>query len=202
MEIREVVRRRRMVRHYQPEPLPPDVLERILAVALRAPSAGNAQGQHLVVVTDPAMRRRIAELAGESEHVARGLDPWLSRAPVHLVLCCREEDYRQRYREADKLWSAARAMAGPVPYWYLDAGCTLMLILLAAIDEGLAAGFLGGHRLGGVEGLLGIPPEVQVLGLVTLGNPGRIRRTCSEARGARPAAEVVRRGRLNPRPSG
>jgi len=190
-----------MVRHYRPDPVPPEVLERILAAALRAPSAGYAQGQHLVVVTDAAQRLRIAELAGESEHVGRGLDPWLSRAPVHLVLCCREEDYRQRYRESDKVRPDGEETRWPVPYWYLDAGCTLMLILLAAVEEGLGAGFLGGHRLDGVGPLLGIPPEVQVLGLVTLGTPGRVRRTRSERRGPRPVAEILHRGRWNPQPS-
>ena len=34
----------------------------------------------------------------------------------------------------------------PIPYWYVDVGATMMLILLAAVDEGLAAGFLGTHR--------------------------------------------------------
>jgi FMN reductase [NAD(P)H] len=202
LEFREVVRRRRMVRHFRPDPVPSEVLERILATARRAPSAGYAQGQHLVVVTDPAVRLAIAELAGESEHVARGLEPWLSRAPIHLVLCCREEDYRQRYREPDKVRPDGQEVSWPVPYWYLDAGCTLMLILLAAVDEGLGAGFLGGHRLEGVNRLLGLPPEVQVLGLVTLGTAGKIRRTRSEVRGPRPVSEILHRERWNPPPPG
>ncbi len=191
MDFSQVLRGRRMVRHYRTDPVAADVLERVLEAARRAPSAGYAQGQHLVVVTRASTRRAIARLAGEPEHLARGLQPWLSRAPVHLVLCCREEDYHARYREADKLGSDGREIDWPVPYWYLDAGCTLMLVLLAAVDEGLAAGFLGGHRLAGLSGLLGIPPEVEVLGLVTLGHPGRVRPSRSAARGLRPAEQVL-----------
>ncbi len=182
-----------MVRHYRPDPVPPEILERVLEAARRAPSAGYAQGQHLVVVTQASRRRQIADLAGEPEHVARGLEPWLSRAPVHLVLCCREEDYHARYSEPDKLGTDGREIDWPVPYWYLDAGCTLMLILLAAVNEGLGAGFLGGHRLSGLRGLLGLPPEVEVLGLVTLGYPGQVRPSRSAARGRRPAEQVLHR---------
>ena len=44
-----------------------------------------------------------------------------------------------------------------------------MLILLAAVEEGLAAGFQGAHNLGPLPEFLSIPSQVQVLGLVTLG---------------------------------
>lgn len=201
MEFRDLVRRRRMVRHYRDEPLPPEALERILDAARRAPSAGNAQGQHLVVLTDPDLRRRVAALAGEESYRARGFDPWLSRAPVHVVLCCREEDYHARYREADKLGPDGLERPWPVPYWHLDAGCTLMLLLLAAVDEGLAAGFLGGHRLAGLGELLGLPEDVEVLGLVTLGRAAPDRPSRSAARGRRPREQVIHREGWDP-PSG
>lgn len=195
MEFSDLVRRRRMVRRYRPDPLPPEALERVLEAARRAPSAGFAQGQHLVVVTEPETRLRIARLAGEDEHVQRGFEPWLSPAPVHVVLCCREEDYHARYREPDKLGPEGREIAWPVPYWYLDSGCTLMLLLLAAVDEGLAAGFLGGHRLSGLHEVLGIPQDVEVLGLVTLGYPLPDRPSRSASRARR---EVVHRERWGP----
>ena len=194
MDFSELLRLRRMVRSYLPEPVSPEALERVLEAARRAPSAGYAQGQHLVVVTEATMRRRIADLAGEPEYLARGFEPWLSRAPVHLVLCCREEDYHARYREPDKLDPEGGEVAWPVPYWHLDAGGMLVLILLAAVNEGLGAGFLGGHRLSGLDRLLGIPPGVQVLGLVTLGHPGPVQPAGSARRGRRPEAEVIHRG--------
>jgi len=58
MEFSEVVRRRRMIRHYSDKPLAPEVVERILASALRAPSAGFSQGWAFLALTDPADRAR------------------------------------------------------------------------------------------------------------------------------------------------
>ncbi len=68
----DVVRKRRMVRNYQNHPVDPDTLERILDAARRAPSAGFSQGQAMIVVTEEAGRRAVADLAGEDEYVAAG----------------------------------------------------------------------------------------------------------------------------------
>ena len=66
MEFSEVVQRRRMVRHFSPDPIDRPILERIAATAQRAPSAGFSQGQRVVIVTDPDRRRQLAEVAGEA----------------------------------------------------------------------------------------------------------------------------------------
>lgn len=181
-----------MVRHYANRPVERALVERILATARRAPSAGFTQGVCFVAVTDAETRARIAELAGESSYIAAGFDPWLSRAPVHVVVCVREEDYRERYSQADKLRAKKRQADWPVPYWWVDAGAALMLLLLAAIDEGLAAGFLGVHAFGDLKGLLAIPDDVAVLGVVTLGYPAPDRRSKSLARGWKPLEQVIR----------
>lgn len=183
-----MVRRRRMVRNYTEDPVDPAAVERILAAALRAPSAGHTQGQDLVVVTDPTTRKAIADLAGEPDYVARGFDPWISRAPVHVVVCTSKAAYLRRYAEADKggpHGPMAIETGWPVPYWWVDAGATLMLLLLAAVDEGLAAGFLGVHAIPGLRALLGIPDEVDPIGVVTLGHPAPDRRSGSLRRGRR-----------------
>jgi nitroreductase len=196
MEFEELLKRRRMVRHYAPEPVDERRLGRILEAARRGPSAGFTQGQSFVVVTDPARRAQIAGIAGEPAYVKRGFDPWLSSAPVHVVLCVSEQAYRQRYREPDKLTGGAERQ-WPVPYWYVDGGCALMLLLLATADEGLAAGFLDLEEegYGALKLLLGIPEEVQPIGLVTIGVPAPDRRSSSLARGHKPGAEVVHRER-------
>jgi nitroreductase len=194
MEFSDVVRRRRMVRRHDPEPIPDDQLGRIVETARRAPSAGFSQGQSFVVVTDPGLRREIAELAGESAYRARGFDPWVSEAPALVVLCTSEGAYRDRYREPDKLGPEGR-LEWPVPYWYVDAGCSMMLLLLAAVDEGLAAGFLAMKSYEGLRDLLGIPASVQPIGIATIGRPAPDRRSGSLARGRKPDAEVIHRER-------
>ena len=162
--------RRKMVRHYVDEPVSEDVLERILASVRRAPSAGFSQGQRLVVVTDADRRRAIAELLEEERSVAEGYEPWLSSAPVHVVVCTREADYHERYRQEDKLVEG-HEIEWPVPYWFVDAGAAMMALLMAAIDEGLASGFLGvpAEKHEELKRMLEIPEDVAVVGIATLG---------------------------------
>jgi len=197
MEFAEVVRRRKMIRNYLDKPVDPDALERILDVARRAPSAGHSQGQHLVVVTDTDTRTALAELGNEDRYVASGMSPWMSTAPVHIVVCVRENDYHDRYREADKLTDEGTEIDWPVPYWWVDGGATLMLALLAAVNEGLSAGFFGSHRLEGLKELLGIPDDVAPVGIVTIGHAASTAPTGSAKRGRKPLEQVVHRERWN-----
>ena len=186
MRFDEIVRKRRMVRNYEDRPVDADVLSRVVDLATRAPSAGYSQGQRLVVVTDRETRRAIARLADEEAYVARGMDPWMSRAPVHVVVCVREEDYHERYREPDKLDASGKEIEWPIPYWWIDAGATMMMLLLAAVAEGLGAGFFGTHRLAGLKELLDIPEDVAPIGIVTIGYPAPDRPSPSLARGRKP----------------
>lgn len=191
MEFSEVIKQRRMVRNYRLDPVSSEAVNRIVDAGLSAPSAGFSQGQSLIVVTDRPTRLQIAELACEPQYVARGFDPWLSRAPVHLVVCTAEADYRRRYQEADKMAGPRAGAPWPVPYWWVDGGATLMAVLLAAVDEGLVAGFLGAHAVAGLSELLGIPDPVTPLGVVTIGHPSPDRRSGSVDRGRRPRSEVA-----------
>ena len=192
MDFAEVVRRRRMVRNYADRPVDRATVTKVLELARRGPSAGFSQGIYFVVITERDTRLRLAQVANEDEYAASGFDRWISNAPVHVAVCVREEDYRARYREPDKLQSDGSELPWPVPYWWVDAGAALMLLLLAAVNEGLAAGFFGVHRLGGLNEVLGIPSDVVPIGVVTLGHPAPDRPSGSLARGRRAADEVVR----------
>jgi nitroreductase len=192
MEFAEVVRRRRMIRNYDSgKPVSRESLERIAAVAQRAPSAGFSQGQRLLVVTDPDRRRRLAELAEEPEYVEMGFDPWVSRAAAIFIPTVSEEIYHRRYQEPDKLDDDGTEIDWPIPYWYVDVGKTAMLILLAAVDEGLAAGFLGLASYDALKQEFGIPAEHQPIGLITVGYPLPDRRSGSLKRGWVPREDFV-----------
>jgi nitroreductase len=182
-----------MVRRYSPDAVPEASIERIVEAAQHAPSAGFSQGQRLVVVTDPERRRRIAEIAGEPHYVAAGFDPWLSQAPVHIVPCVSEEVYHRRYREPDKIRPDGSEIDWPVPFWWIDIGATLQLILLAAVDEGLAAGFCGVWNPAALQRELRIPDEYAPIGIVTIGRPLKDRRSGSLARGWASREEFARR---------
>ncbi|MDQ3938596.1 MAG: nitroreductase family protein [Chloroflexota bacterium] len=192
MEFSEVVRRRRMVRNYAYGPVARETLERIAQTAQRGPSAGFSQGVRLVVVTDSERKRAIAEACDEPAYVARGFDPWLSRSAALFIPCVSEEVYRARYREPDKRGPAEPEIEWPVPYWWIDVGCTVMLLLLAAVDEGLAAGFLGARRPADVQAELGMPADFMPVGVVTVGHPAPDRRSGSLKRGWLPFDEFCR----------
>src|SRR5579883_3111898 len=141
LEFSEVVRKRRMVRHFTPEPVAPEVIDRMLDLARHAPSAGFTQGQSFIVVTRPELKQQIAQLCGEDEgYVKAGFHPFISEAPVLVIACTSEAAYHRRYREPDKLKEDGEETIWPVPYWHMDIGCAVMILLLAAVDEGLAAG--------------------------------------------------------------
>lgn len=182
---------RRMVRNYLPDPVPDEILERLVDAGIRAPSAGFSQGLGFVIVTDAGIRSAIAGLADEGEYVASGFAPWISGAPAHIVITVSEEAYRARYREPDKLGPNGEEIEWPVPYWWVDAGAGLMAILLAAVDEGLAAGFLGVHAVPELASLLHLPPDHLPIGVVTIGQPAPDRRSSSLKRGRRPRESVV-----------
>jgi nitroreductase len=191
MEFSDVLAKRRMVRNYTDATVERDKLERIAAAALRAPSAGNSQAIGVVVVTDPDTRQRIAEIADEPAYVAAGFDPWVSRAPAHIVISVSEKVYTDRYSEPDKLNDDGTQIDWPVPYWWVDAGASMMAVLLAAVDEGLAAGFLGVHSVPQLSDLLAIPDHFDPIGIVTIGVPAPDRRSGSLDRPKKTVTDVV-----------
>jgi nitroreductase len=169
VELRELLARRRLIRHYDGEPVPRETLERIAATVRRAPSAGFSQGQRLLVVDDPD---QLAALASLDEEAPVDAEPWFGSAPAHIVVLTREADYHDRYRKDDKLQDGEE-IEWPVPFWHVDGGAALMLVLLAAIDEGLGAAVYGvpAELNGKFRELLRIPPELQIVAGITIGRP-------------------------------
>lgn len=194
----EILKRRRMVRAYAPDPIPREILERIVRTIRRAPSGGFSQGQRFVVVTDPERKRAIAQTVGEEFYVEQGFAPWISGAAALVVVCTREEDYHDRYRQPDKVDEAGQEIEWPVPYWYVDAGKAAMLVLLAAIDEGLAAGVFGvpAERMSEFRELLKLPDDVAVVEVITLGKAGDDTASDSKSsratRSRKPIDELIR----------
>jgi nitroreductase len=194
MDFSEVVLKRRMVRHFRPEPVDPEVLKRILELAQHAPSAGFTQGQSFVVVTRPELKQQIAHLCGEEDYVASGFDPFLSEAPILVIACTNEAAYHRRYQEPDKVQEDGNEIVWPVPYWHMDIGCAVMVLLLAVVNEGLAAGFAGVRDLAGhaaLRQLLGIPEEVTPVGVISIGHGAPDKRSGSLKRGRKAETDVV-----------
>lgn len=194
----DVVRKRRMVRHFTDEPVPWETVERIIGAAQRAPSAGFSQGVSFVAVTAPETRKQVAELAGEEGYVqgGSGFHPFISEAPVQIVICTSSKVYLDRYREPDKKPDPdAPEMEWPVPYWQTDAGAALMLILLAAVNEGLAGAFVGLWRQKELQELLSIPEHFTPIGIAMIGHGAPDIPSPSLKRGRRKLDAVLHRER-------
>ena len=156
MEFSEVVRRRRMVRSFTSAPVAAEALERVMAAARRAPSAGGAAALSLLVVDDTPRFWKAA---------------WPTRAdppsvPVVVVPFTDEAAYRARYAAPDKAEAAMERW--PAPYWEVDASFASMLLLLAAVDEGLGAWFFG-FDVPAVRREFGVPSTFAAVGAVALG---------------------------------
>jgi nitroreductase len=173
VEFRDILSRRRMHRAFLPDPIAQDQIDRIAHVIFRAPSGGFSQGGSIVVVTDEAKRHEIARAFGDEHYSTQGRN-FVADAPVHMVISANESLYHERYNEADKLAATGGVeVTWPVPYWFVDAGALMMLVLLAAIDEGLASAFIGHPDQKRIFGeLLGLPEDVVPIGLALIGKPG------------------------------
>jgi nitroreductase len=217
MQLRDVIRRRRMVRAYDPaRPVPRDVIDDLLELAIRAPSAGYTQGWRFLVLDTASARDSFwaatAELDPPTKPGAspepsvstkpgappkRTADPWLAglrTAPVLIVVFSDKEAYLDRYAEPDKGWTNRDESRWPVPYWHVDAGMAALLILLGAVDSGLASCFFGvpGDRWDALRSAFAVPAVLTPVGVVSVGYGAPDRRSPSLRRGRRSVAEVTR----------
>ena len=202
MELHDAIHRRRMCRDYTDEPVAPQVLDRLLDLARRVPSAGYSQGFSFYVLEGEQTARFWDRTLPPDQ---RGVFRWpgLMRAPVIVLPLAHADAYLERYREPDKATAGlgGNADAWPIPYWYTDCAMAVQNLLLAATAEGLGALYFGIFRNEAeLLGDLGVPDGHRPIGAVTIGWPTETaRRSRAEASAAkrprRPLAEIVHRGR-------
>jgi nitroreductase len=198
MDFKDVLRRRRMVRHFTSDPIDREVVERLVAAALRAPSAGYSQGYALLLLEDEADRER---LWGTHSETPGGWSPEVReavmRAPLVVGVLASKDAYLDRYAQPDKGWSDRDEARWPVPYWYVDAGCVALLLLLAAVDEGLGALLFGivPEDIPNFRLAFGVPPNHDLVGCVAIGHedPSAPRRDLRARR--KSTEQLVHRGR-------
>jgi nitroreductase len=197
MEFQDVVRRRRMVRRYDAgQPVPPDLIDRIVRNGLRAPSAGFAQGWGFLVLDTPADVARFRAAARPDA------DPegWFAAqvdAPLLIVPHSNKDAYLDRYALPDKGYTDRSDAWWPAPYWDIDTGFASLLMLLTAVDAGLGACFFGipADRIGAFRAAFGVPPQFTPIWAISVGYSDERPRDVSSLR--RPVADVVHRGRWN-----
>ncbi|MGW7534368.1 nitroreductase family protein [Amycolatopsis sp. NPDC054798] len=165
MEFQEVVRRRRMVRKFTDEPVSEDSLRRIMRNALRGPSAGFSQGQAFLVLQGDDVRR----FGGSLESWT--LDSAMT-APVIVVPFAVKDVYLDRYAQPDKGWTDRSEDHWPVPFWYIDTGMAVLLILQTVVDEGLGAVYfgIGAEDFDSLRAEFGVPATHEPIGAIAIGH--------------------------------
>jgi nitroreductase len=198
MEFSDVLRRRRMVRRFDQRPVPAETIDRVLDLARRAPSAGFAQGLELLVLDEPETVAAFWEITRDPEH---GWDlEDVAVGPTVLVLPIPDpERYVARYAEPDKIaFGMDRQERWPVRFWDVDAAMAAMLLLLAAVDEGLGGWFFGiSHGERELLDRFGVPGYLRPIGIVGLGFPAADDRPSGSGatRARRTLADQVHRNR-------
>jgi nitroreductase len=200
VEFSDVLRRRRMVRHFEDRPVDAEVIERVVQAGLRAPSAGFSQGFAVLLLTEPDDRARFWA-ATETEQETASWPPatraGVMRAPAIAVTLSCKRAYLDRYALPDKGWTDRDEARWPVPYWHVDTGMVALLMLLQAVDEGLGALFIGmaPSVIPRFRAEFGVPDDHDVVGVVCFGHEAADapRRDLRARR--RDTADVIHRGR-------
>ena len=187
-----------MIREYADTPVDPAVIDRALANAVRAPSAGFSQGWAFIVLDQPADIARFWEATTTPGELP---DSWLrgmQSAPVVIIPCSSKAAYLRRYAEEDKGWTDEDEAHWPVPFWHMDAAMASLLILLTAVDEGLGACFFGippAHDAS-TRAAFDIPADFDPVGAITLGHRAELEHPSGSptAKKRMPLAQLVHRG--------
>src|SRR5215207_3245315 len=150
MDFEAVIKRRRMCREYLDRDVPLEKVDRILDLGSRYPSAGHTEPQEFIVVRDQRVKEDLARAALNQMFVAQ--------APLVIVVVSDVRRSARRYGER-----------GVHFFSITDGAFVAMLILLAVVDEGLGACFVGSFYDEEVQEVLGLPPEVRPIGIIPIG---------------------------------
>lgn len=149
MDTLTAIMTRRSIRKYSPEPVPDDLVKKLLAAAMNAPSAGNQQPWQFVVVKERKVLDAIAEIHPHGK--------MLKQAPLAIVVC------------------GDLSLEKHTGYWVQDCAAATQNMLLAAHASGLGAVWLGVYprddRVKGIAAFLKVPVPVEVFCVVSMGWP-------------------------------
>jgi nitroreductase len=149
MEIMEAIFTRKSIREYTSQVVPDELVQDLLAAAMQAPSAGNQQAWHFVVVTDRTHLNALASVLPYAQ--------MLKTSPLGIAVCADLEN--AKYPE----------------FWAQDCSAATQNLLLSAHARGLGAVWTAVYpvedRVAGVKQILGLPDPVMPLCIVPVGYP-------------------------------
>lgn len=185
MDLFEAIEARRSVRKYRDEPVPRELIDRVLEAARVAPSTSNTQSWKFDIVTDPETKKKLRELAYGQKFV--------EEAPVVIACCLDFEAFAERGKRTlelvikgkvrpslemmlrsvrgsrDKEFEGERVIVNGA----INVAIATEHMALAATALGLGTCWVRAFEAALVEELLGIPESCKVLVLLTLGYPAQ-----------------------------
>ena len=156
MSFLELVRKRRSVRSYRPDPVPREAIDRCIEAARLAPSACNSQPWYFIVADSPEMRDKFVEAAYSGLH---SMNSFARNAPVHIAVI------RERSKPAARFGGFFRS----VDFALMDLGIACEHLVLQAAEEGIGSCILGWFDEKGVKKALGLTGTSKVDLVICLG---------------------------------
>lgn len=166
MDFYEVIKKRKSVRKFKPDPIPEKIMNEIIEAGRIAPSAKNYQPWHFVIINDPDLKEQMVKACRDQRFVGEG---------AAIIVGCALTD------------SAWGRMGGYMSSWSVDLSIALDHIILAAVNEGLGTCWIGAFDEEQVKRILRIPDNVRVLALTPIGYPNED----PKDRGRKPLKEIV-----------
>ena len=166
MTVYEAIQKRFSCRSYKPDPVPREIIEKVIAMAGQAPSAKNLQPWKFIVLTDPETRNALRQ-AYDRE--------WFSTAPVVIAACgLMEEGWKRSWDKED--------------FTRVDVAIAFDHLTLAAVQEGLATCWIGAFKEDIAEKILGVPDGVKIVAMTPLGYPAAVQ----PERSRKPLNEILK----------
>ena len=151
MELFEAIHTRRSIRKYQDKEVPADLIRKVLAAAMMAPSTADARPWHFVLVTDPDKKNKIKDV-----HPYVGM---IKKAPIGILVC--GDLSKEKFPG----------------FWTQDCSAAMQNLLLAAHGSGLGAVWTGIHpveeRILKFKEIFSLPEHISPLGLAVVGWPAQ-----------------------------
>lgn len=159
-----------MTRRFDPAPLPAELVDELLELARRAPSAGFSQGAHFLTLEGESLRL-FWELTGAGEWFS-SRQPGVLAAPLIVLPLADPSAYTARFTERDKAGHGLEVAANwEVPFWLTDTAMAVQNLLLLADERGLGALYFGIFRNARqLLDTLGVPAHVLQVGAVAMGH--------------------------------
>ncbi len=151
----EVIKKRRSVRVYENKMVEKDKLISVVESSMFAPSACNRQPARFIIVTE---KRKVEMIF---KHALGGIvsNSWARTVPVFIIACAKKTMFVHtigaRFRN--------------IPYHYLDMGAAIEHLLLKAVEQGLAACWIGWFNGNSIRRILHIPISIEIISLIAIG---------------------------------